>query len=451
MAAKLEKLENSRVKLTVDIDAARLEQAMEEAYRRNVKRISIPGFRKGKAPRKIIELNYGPDVFLEDAVEILLPRLYEQAVQETEIKPVDRPEVEIEEIARGEGATFSYTVDVYPELRLGNYKGLEVEREIVKITDEDVDNVLKQQQERSAQLQVSERSVVQEGDFCVIDFIGYVDGKPFSGGAAENQVLQIGSGRFIPGFEEQLVGLEVGQTSKIKVTFPEDYPAEELAGKEAEFSVTIKELKERVVPELDDEFAKDISDFDTLEELRANIRKNLEDEATRRTNEKMENKLLELIAEDSEVEIPESMIKREAEYLYGLFIQRLAMDGIGEEYYLNATGRSKEEMLAAFDPQARTRIVQDLIIEAVREKEGIDVSEEEVDDRIKEYMSEYNADELGPEAQEEMREYWNKQRDGISLAIAREKTMELIVANARIAEVEALQEGEGAAEESAEN
>jgi trigger factor len=165
----------------------------------------------------------------------------------------------------------------------------------------------------------------------------------------------------------------------------------------------------------------------------------------------MENKLLELIAEDSEVEIPESMIKREAEYLYGLFIQRLAMDGIGEEYYLNATGRSKEEMLAAFDPQARTRIVQDLIIEAVREKEGIDVSEEEVDDRIKEYMSEYNADELGPEAQEEMREYWNKQRDGISLAIAREKTMELIVANARIAEVEALQEGEGAAEESAEN
>ena len=451
MAAKLEKLENSRVKLTVDIDAARLEQAMEEAYRRNVKRISIPGFRKGKAPRKIIELNYGPDVFLEDAVEILLPRLYEQAVQETEIKPVDRPEVEIEEIARGEGATFSYTVDVYPELRLGNYKGLEVEREIVKSTDEDVDNVLKQQQERSAQLQVSERSVVQEGDFCVIDFIGYVDGKPFSGGAAENQVLQIGSGRFIPGFEEQLVGLEVGQTSKIKVTFPEDYPAEELAGKEAEFSVTIKELKERVVPELDDEFAKDISDFDTLEELRANIRKNLEDEATRRTNEKMENKLLELIAEDSEVEIPESMIKREAEYLYGLFIQRLAMDGIGEEYYLNATGRSKEEMLADFEPQARTRIVQDLIIEAVREKEGIDVSEEEVDDLIKEYMSEYNADELGPEAQEEMREYWNKQRDGISLAIAREKTMELIVANARIAEVEALQEGEGAAEESAEN
>ena len=182
-------------------------------------------------------------------MEILLPRLYEQAVQETEIKPVDRPEVEIEEIARGEGATFSYTVDVYPELRLGNYKGLEVEREIVKITDEDVDNVLKQQQERSAQLQVSERSVVQEGDFCVIDFIGYIDGKPFSGGAAENQVLQIGSGRFIPGFEEQLVGLEVGQTSKIKVTFPEDYPPlRSWPGREAEFSVTIKELKERVCP-----------------------------------------------------------------------------------------------------------------------------------------------------------------------------------------------------------
>ena len=258
MAAKLEKLENSRVKLTVDIDADGLEQAMEEAYRKNVKRITIPGFRKGRAPRKLIELNYGPDVFLEDAVEILLPRLYEQAVEETKIQPVDRPEVDITDIARGKGATFTYTVDVYPELQLGTYKDLEVEREIVKITDEDVENVLKQQQERGAQLVVPERKVVQEGDFLVIDYMGYIDGQPFSGGAAENQMIQVGSGRFIPGFEEQLVGMEVGQSSKITVTFPEDYHAEQLAGKEAVFHVTVKELKVRVLPELDDEFAKDI-------------------------------------------------------------------------------------------------------------------------------------------------------------------------------------------------
>ncbi|NLM42021.1 MAG: trigger factor [Firmicutes bacterium] len=440
MAAKVEKLENSRVKLTVDIDADRLEQAMEEAYRKNVKRISIPGFRKGKAPRKLIELNYGPDVFLEDAVEILLPQIYEQAVEETQIQPVDRPEVDITELERGKGATFTYTVDVYPELELGNYKNLEVEKEIVKITDEDVDHVLQHQRERSAQLVVPERTVVQEGDYCVIDYMGYIDGQPFSGGAAENQMLQIGSGRFIPGFEEQLVGMEVGQSSEIKVTFPEEYHAEHLAGKEAVFKVTIKELKERVLPELDDEFAKDISDFDTLEELRAHIRKNLEDEATRRTNEQMENNLLELIAQDSKVEIPHSMIHREAEYLYGLFVQRLNMDGISEEMYLQMTGQSKEDLVENFEPQAKTRIMHDLILEAVKEKEGIDVSDEEVDDRIKEYIAEYDDGELAPEVQEQMREYWNQRRENISHSIARQKAMQLIVDNARITEVEASRE-----------
>lgn len=321
-----------------------------------------------------------------------------------------------------------------------------MEREIVKITDEDVENVLKQQQERGAQLVVPERKVVQEGDFLVIDYMGYIDGQPFSGGAAENQMIQVGSGRFIPGFEEQLVGMEVGQSSKITVTFPEDYHAEQLAGKEAVFHVTVKELKVRVLPELDDEFAKDISEFDTLEELRAHIRKNLEDEATRRTNIQMENKLLELIAEGSQVEVPQSMIKREAEYLYGSFLQNLAMQGIREDVYLEITGRSKEEILEDFEPQAKTRIIYDLILEAVREKEGIDVSEEEVDDRIKEYLEQY-ADE--PEAQERVRAYWNEQREQIAMGLAREKTMQLIVDSARITEVEAPRQE--TAEDSAEN
>ncbi|HHT41780.1 MAG TPA: trigger factor [Firmicutes bacterium] len=454
MATKLEKLENSRVKLTVDIDADVLEQAMQEAYRRNVKRINIPGFRKGKAPRKIIELNYGPDVFLQDAVEILLPRLYEEAVEETQIRPVDQPDADLTEVERGKGATFTFTVDVYPELTLGNYKDLEVEREIVTITDADVENVLKQQQERSAQLVVSERTTVQEGDFCVIDFIGYVDGKPFSGGAGENQVLEIGSGRFIPGFEEQLIGFEVGQTSDINVTFPETYHAEELAGKDAVFSVTVKELKEKVVPELDDEFAKDISEFDTMEELRATIRKNLEDEATRRTNAAMENKLLERIAEDSEVEVPQSMVRHEAEHLYEMFIYNLAGQGIGEEMYLEMTGQSKEQLLENFLPQAETRIIHDLILEAIREKEGIEVSDEEIDDKITEYMEEYGDGDLDPAAQERMREHYEKNRTGIANSLAREKTMKVIVDSARITEVEAAQDSEQSeveeAEESAE-
>lgn len=436
MATKLEKLDKSRVKLTVDIDADALENAMEEAYRRNVKRISIPGFRKGKAPRQIIELNYGPDIFLEDAVEILLPRAYQNAVEETEIQPVDQPEADIENIARGEGATFTFIVDVYPELQLGNYKNLAVEREIVKIEDEDVENVLRQQQERNSQLVVVEdRTEVQEGDFCVFDFIGYVDGKPFSGGAGENQTLEIGSGQFIPGFEEQMVGLKVGETQDIEVTFPEEYHAEELAGKDATFKITVKEIKERVLPELDDEFAKDISDFETLEELRADIRKNLEDEATRRTNEQMENRLLELIAEDSQVEIPESMIKHQAEHQLQYFFQRFMGQGINEEMYLQMTGQSREELLEQFEPAAETQIIHDLILEAIQEKEGIDVSEEEVNDQIQEYLN--SSGELTPELEENMREYWNSQRRGIELSLARKKAMQVIVDNAQITEVEA--------------
>lgn len=436
MTAKLEKLDGSRVKLTVNIDAETLEKSMEEAYRKNVKNINIPGFRKGKAPRQIIELNYGPDIFLEDAVEILLPRAYEKAVQETEINPVDQPEADLEEIARGEGATFTFTVDVYPELKLGNYKNLEVERELVNIEDDAVEDVLKQQQESASQLVVADHTTVQEGDFCVFDFTGYIDGKPFSGGAGEDQTLEIGSGQFIPGFEDQMIGLEVGETSEIQVTFPEEYHAEELAGKEATFKVTIKELKEKVLPELDDEFAKDISEHDTLEELRAEIRKNLVDEATRRTNDQMENRLLELIAEDSQVEIPQSMIEHQAEHQVQHFLQRFTSQGMREDLYFDLTGQTREDLLKQFEPAAETQIIHDLILEAIREEEGITVSEEEVNDQIQEYLDANG--ELTPELEENMREYWDSQRRGIELTIARKKAMQVIVDNAQITEVESI-------------
>ena len=435
MAAIMEKLENSRVKLTVEIDAETLESAMEEAYRKNVKHINIPGFRKGKAPRKIIELNFGPDVFVEDAVEILLPRLYQQAVEETEIQPVDQPEVDIEQIDRQEGATFVFTVDVYPELQLGNYQGLEVEREIVQVSDEDVENILKQEQQRASELVVAEHTAVQEGDFAVIDFIGYVDGKPFSGGAAENQTLEIGSGQFIPGFEEQLVGVSVGETKDIQVTFPENYHAEHLAGQEATFTVTVNELKEKFLPEIDDEFAKDISEHGTLDELKAEIRKNLEDEATRRTTAKVENRLLELIAEDSPCEIPQSMIDHQAEHIMEDYLASMARRGVSEEMYLEMTGQSREEIRASFEPVAKTWIMHDLILEAIREQEGITVSGEEVNEKIQEYLS--HGGELTPEVEGRMREYWESQREAIEHTIGRTKTIQLIVDHAEITEVDA--------------
>lgn len=309
-----------------------------------------------------------------------------------------------------------------------------MEREIVQVSDEDVENILKQEQQRASELVVAEHDTVQEGDFVVIDFIGYVDGKPFSGGAAENHTLEIGAGHFIPGFEEQLIGVSVGETKDIQVTFPEEYHAEHLAGKEATFSVTVKELKEKFLPEIDDEFAKDISEFATLDELKAEIRKNLEDEATRRTTEKMENKLLELIAEDSSVEIPQSMIEHQAGHLMDFFFQNMRRQGFTEEMYLEMTGQSREELQAQFEPQAKTQIVYELILEAIREKEGITVSDEEIEEKIQEYLN--SAGELTPELEERMREYWNSQRDSLEMSLSRDKAMQLIVESAAITEVE---------------
>lgn len=440
MNVNMAKLENSRVALTVEIDAEALEKAIDEGYRKTAKKISIPGFRKGKAPRQIIELNYGPDVFLEDAIDILLPQAYQKALEETKIEPVDQPDVDIEAVERGVGVTFLFEVDVYPELELGNYKGLEAEKQIIQVSDEDVLNVLKQQQERSAQLVVVERTEVQEGDFILIDFVGYVDGKPFSGGAGEDHTLEIGSGQFIPGFEEQLIGAQVGETREIQVTFPEEYHAENLAGQDATFKVTIKELKEKSLPELDDEFAKDISEHETLDELKAEIRKNLEDDVTRRTTSQLENTLLELIAADSKVEIPQSMIDHQAEHLLEHYFENMQHQGFNEEMYYQITGQTREDLLEEFKPSAKTQILHDLIIDAVTEAEGIKASEEEVDQKIDEFMG--NVEEMDPELEKNLRQYWESQRRGIELSLVRQKAMKFIIDNAKITEVEEAKEVE---------
>lgn len=434
MKTSMEKLEQSRVRFTVEVGADVLEKALEQAYRRTGKKISIPGFRRGKAPRKIIELNYGPRVFLEEALDILLPEAFEQAVQEAEIRPVGRPEADIEEAELGVGATFLFEVDIYPQIRLGNYRGLEVEREIVQISDEDVWEVLKEQQERSAQLVVVDsRTTVEKGDFAVVDFRGYIEGQAFSGGAAENRTIEIGSGHSIPGFEEQLIGASVGQSQEITVTFPQEYHTAGLAGKEAVFQVTVKELKKKVLPEIDDEFAKDISEYETLDELKEEIRKNLEDDATRRTNIQLENRILELIAQDSAVEVPRSMIEHQAEHLVDDLLREMRRQGIDEEKYLELTGESRESLREELEPQALAQITYDLILESVAEREGILVSEEEVTKRIEEYLN--HDGELEPELEKNLRQYWEQQKENIRLSLERERTIDLIVKEARITDI----------------
>jgi trigger factor len=436
MKTTMEKLENSRVRLTVECDAEALEEAIQGAYKRVVKRVTIPGFRKGKAPRKLIELNYGPEVFFEDAVDILFPKAYRSALDETGIEVVDQPDVDIEKIEIGSGVTFKIEVDVYPEVELGTYIGLEAEREKVNITDEDVDRVLRDQQERFAELiVVDSRTDVREGDYAIIDFAGYLDGEPFSGGAAQDHLLQVGSGQFIPGFEEQLVGMNIGETKDVVVTFPEDYHAEHLAGKEVTFKVTVKELKERVVPELDDDFAKDVSESaSTLVELREEIRKNLQEEAERRTTIALENKLLDKIGEDSKIDLPQSMIRHQAEHMVNDFFMSLMYRGISREGYLKATNQTEEDLISQFEGEAARRLRHDLILEAVAKAEGITVSDEEVEAEIDRRV----ADNEGHE--EEARKYFAGQKESIRLMLQRQRTMQTIVDSAKITEVEPVKE-----------
>ncbi len=433
MKTTMERLENSRVRLTVECDAEALEEAIQGAYRRVAKRITIPGFRKGRAPRKLIELNYGPEVFFEDAVDILFPKAYKQALDETGIQAVDQPDVDIEEIDLGTGVTFKIEVDVYPEVELGTYFGLEAEKEKVNVTEEDVDRILRDYQNRSAELiVVDSRTDVQEGDYAIIDFAGYIDGEPFSGGAAQDHMLQVGSGQFIPGFEEQLVGMNVGETKDVVVTFPEDYHAEHLAGKEATFKVTIKELKERIVAELDDDFAKDISESaSTLAELREEIRKNLEEEAERRTTVALENKLLDKIGENSKIELPQSMVRHQAEHLVDDFFMNMLYQGISRERYLEITNQTEEQLVTQFEGEAARRLRNDLILEAVAKAEGIEVSDEEVAAEIDRRVAENEGRE------EEARKYFESQKESLRLMLERQKTIEAIVEHAQITEVEA--------------
>ncbi len=443
MKTTLERLENSRVRLTVECDAQALEEAIQGAYKRVVKRVTIPGFRKGKAPRKLIELNYGPEIFFEDAVDILFPKAYKQALEETGIEVVDQPDVDIEKIEIGSGVTFKIEVDVYPEVELGTYFGLEAEKEKVNVTDEDVDRILRDFQNRAAELiTVDSRTDVQEGDYAVIDFAGYIDGEPFSGGAAQDHMLQVGSGQFIPGFEEQLVGMNIGETKDIVVTFPEDYHVEDLAGKEATFKVTVKELKERVVPELDDDFAKDISETaSTLAELREEIRKNLEEEAERRTTVALENKLLDKIGETSKIDLPRSMIRHQAEHLADGFFLSLLYQGISRERYLEATGQTEDELITQFEGEAARRLRNDLILEAIAKAEGITVSDDEVAAEIDRRVAENEGRE------EEARKFFEGRKESIRLMLQRQKTMQAIVEKAKITEVDPKANSEEAQQE----
>lgn len=431
MDVKLEKMENSRVKLTIEVGADKLEEGLAHAYRKVVKEVTIPGFRKGKAPRPILERQYGQGVLFEDAIDYLLPKLYDAAVEENEIRPVSQPDISLNDINVETGFSFDAEVDVFPEIELGEYKGLAVEKRIVEITDEQIEQeLINLQNQHSELIVVDSRDDVQEGDFAIIDFKGFLDGVPFSGGAAEDHNLEIGSGQFIPGFEEQLIGMKVGEEKDIDVTFPENYGSPDLAGKAVVFNVKIKSLKERMLPELDDEFAKDVSEFGTLAELKADIREKLEKSATDGTKREVENKLIEQIIANSTINLPESMIEQQVDFGLNNLSTNLMYSGMTLEMYLEYMQRTEEDLREEIRPDAINQIKSDLLLDEIATKEGFSVSEEEVNSKIDELVEESN----NPE---QTRTNWEMRKGSVENMIKTEKTWDFLLENANITEVTA--------------
>lgn len=443
MKATLEKLENDQVSLDIEVDSEKVESALERAYRKVVRSVNLPGFRKGRVPRPVLERHFGVEVLYEEALDALVPEAYTAAVEETEIEPIDQPEFDVVEFEAGKPFRFTATVQVKPEVKLGEYKGVPAKRVAVHVTDEQVEEVLQEYRASQAQLVVADRKNVESGDFASIDFEGFVDGQPFQGGAGKDHQLEIGSGRFIPGFEDQLIGAEIGVETEVNVTFPAEYHHDDLAGKDALFKVTVSEIKVKELPELDDEFAKDVSDKDTLAELRAMIRENLEKESEQRSEEALRNDVVDAVADLAEVNIPDVLIERESQGMVEDFLRDLQYRGMDPNMYLQANDMSVDDLKAEFAPQAKRRAKAALVLEAISIAEGISVTAEEVDARIDEMAGEDS------EANKGYREQLNQPeiRDRLSSTLQVTKTIDLLVEHANVTEEKATaDENEPAAE-----
>lgn len=382
--AVIESKENNRVKFNFEIASEDFKKAVNEAYKKNRKYFAIPGFRKGKAPKQIIEMNYGKEIFFEDAINMVLPDAYVKAIDELELEPVEQPEIDIEdEIEMGKAIVVTASVDVKPEVKLGDYSKLEVEKAEREVSETMVDAKLKSIQDMNARIVDAGDKKAENGSILTIDFSGSVDGEVFEGGEAEGYELELGSGSFIPGFEEQLVGKGVDEEVEVKVTFPEEYHAEELAGKEAVFAVKIHEIKLKELPELDDEFAKDVSEFDTLEEYKNSIREELVKDREASADVEEENKIVEAVVEIAEVDIPNGMIESQLDTEVSEFAQRLQMQGLAIDQYYEFTGTNEETLRDQMRESAVSRVKGDLVLEAIAKAEKIEVSEE---DRVEELV-----------------------------------------------------------------
>ena len=421
MSLQVEKLENNTAKLTIEVPAEEFDKAIQAAYQKNKNKFNVPGFRKGKVPYAMVEKMYGAGVFYEEAANELIPDAYANAAAESELEIVARPEINVTQIEKGKSFIFEAEVTLKPEIKLGKYKGVKVEAMDTTVTDEDVAAELDKVKEQNARLVAADDKAVEDGDQTTIDFEGFVDGVAFEGGKGEDYPLTIGSHSFIDTFEEQLIGKKVGEEVEVNVTFPEQYQAKELAGKPAMFKVTIKEIKVKEYPELDDDFAQDVSEFDTLDEYKADIKKNLEEKKAQEAEADKESKVIEAIVNDSEMDIPEKMIEAQCQQMVEEFAQNIAMQGISFDQYMQFTGLTPQKMIEELKPQALKRIQSRLVLEAVVAAENIETTEEELDKEIENMASMYQmeVDKLKEVIGEE-----EKKQIGLDLAV--QKAVEIV-------------------------
>lgn len=382
MSLQVEKLEKNMAKLTIEASAEDLEKAIEAAYQKQKKQISIPGFRKGKVPRQMVEKMYGKEVFYEDAANALIPDAYDKALEECEEDIVSTPKIEVTQIEAGKPFIFTATVALKPEVKLGKYKGVKVDKIDTEVTEEEINAEIDRERENNARNITVEDRPVKDGDITTLDFEGFVDGVAFEGGKGENYPLTIGSGAFIPGFEEQLVGAEIGKEVEVKVTFPEDYQAENLKGKDAVFKCTVKEIKEKQLPDADDEFASEVSEFETLAEYKEDIKKNLAEKKEKDAKNAKEDAAIKAAVEASEMEIPEAMLETQQKQMVDEFAQRITMQGLSMEQYFQFTGTSYQQMVEQVKPQAEERIKSRLVLEAIAKAENIEVTEEDYEKEL---------------------------------------------------------------------
>ena len=425
MNCKVEETKNANeVKLEITIEAEKFDEAIKKVYFKSAKYFNIPGFRKGKAPIQIVEKYYGKEIFYEDAFNEVAGEALDEALTEKNIQAVSRPEVDIKQIGKGEDLIFTAVLQTKPEAELGKYKGIEIKKVEYNVTDEDIEHELHHMQEHNSRLITVEDRPVENGDITVIDFEGFVDGKAFDGGKAENHELEIGSGSFIPGFEDQVIGMKIDEEKDVNVKFPEEYFSKELAGKDATFKVKLHEIKKKELPKLDDEFAKDVSEFDTLDELKADIRAKQEKQNAEKEKYETQDAVIKAVSENLKVEIPSGMIELEVENMLKDIETRLSYQGLKLEQYFQMMGKTEEDVKKEYEPQAIEAIKSRLALEAVIKAEKIEATEEEIVEKIKEMAKNYGKSEEDLTKNENVKNYIKK-------GIESEKAIEFLVKNAK--------------------